>query len=63
MTIIEAEKEFEKLQAEIAANRKDNDWDSYTRYCGRQERKPLQERADKLISAIIKAKEITEVEV
>ncbi len=63
MTITEAQKELDELQAKIAANYKDNDFDGFSRCCGRRERKPLQERADKLMLAIIKANWITQIQI
>ena len=63
MTIIEAEKRCEELNERISTIRKDCDFDSWTRYNGRIEIKPLKEELDKLLTAVIKAKETIKIEI
>ena len=63
MTIAKAEKRCEELSKQILAIRKEYDFGGYAKYCGEQKTKSLEEELDKLLSAIIKAKETTEIEI
>jgi len=63
MTITEAEKRCEELDKQISAIKKEYDFDGWAKHCGRIETKPLKEELYKLLTAVIKAKETTEIEI
>jgi len=63
VTIIEAEKRCEELNKQILTIKKEYDFDGWAKHCGQIKIKPLTEELCKLLTAVIKAKEITEIEI
>ena len=63
MIIVEAEKRCEELNEQILIIEKEYDFGGWAKHCGQVKIKPLREELYKLRSAIIKAKETTEIEV
>lgn len=62
MTIAEAEKRCKELNEQIFVIRQEYDFGGYAVYCGQIMIKPLYEELTKLVLAIDKAKETTEIE-
>ena len=63
MTITEAEKRCKELNEQVSFITKEYDFGGWAKHCGQVKRKPLMEELYKLELAIIKAKEITEIEI
>ena len=62
MKIVEAEKRCEELTEQMIAIRKEYDFGGYAKYCGEKKIDPLRKERDKLLLAIMKAKEMFEID-
>lgn len=63
MTIAEAKARCNELSKKINIIRKESCFDGWTKYVGWKEIKPLQDELNKLVKAIIRAENETEIKI
>lgn len=63
MNIYDAEKRCEELNKQILSINKEYDFGGWAKCCGQGKVQPLRDELDKLLLALIKAKEMTKVEI